>query len=84
MSAHPLTSPVEKDTFVSMPQAITAVSAKLAILLMSSVGRVLISMNADATQAVYVLTSVRILLVPTTALVPWDSNFQLMVDHVKI
>lgn len=43
MSAHPLTSPVEKDTLVSMPQAITGVSAKLATLLMSSVGRVLVS-----------------------------------------
>lgn len=43
MSAHPLTSPVEKDTFVSMPQAIIAVSAKLDILLMSSVGHVLVS-----------------------------------------
>lgn len=43
MSAHPLTSPVEKDTFVSMPQAITAVSAKLATLLMSSAERVLVS-----------------------------------------
>lgn len=43
-----------------------------------------ISMNAGATQAASVLTSVRILLVPTTALVPWASNFQLMVDPVKV
>lgn len=41
-------------------------------------------MNADVIQAVFVLTSVRILLVPTTALVPWDSNFQLMAGHVKV
>lgn len=41
-------------------------------------------MNADAIQAAFVLTSVRILLVPITALVPWDSNFQLMAGHVKV
>lgn len=41
-------------------------------------------MNAGATQAASVLTNVRILLVPTTALAPWASNFQLMVDPVKV
>lgn len=43
-----------------------------------------ISMNAGATQAASVLTSVRIPLAPTTALVPWASNFQLMADPVKV
>lgn len=43
-----------------------------------------ISMNVDAIQAAFVLTSVRILLVPITALVPWDSNFQLMAGRVKV
>lgn len=41
-------------------------------------------MNAGAIQAAFVLTSVRILLVPITAHVPWDSNFQLMAGHVKV
>jgi len=41
-------------------------------------------MNADATQDAFVLTSVRILLVPITARVPWDSNFQLMAGRVKV
>lgn len=41
-------------------------------------------MNADAIQVAFALTSVRILLVPTTALVPWDSNFHLMAGHVKV
>lgn len=41
-------------------------------------------MNADAIQAAFVLTSVRILLVLITALAPWDSNFQLMAGHVKV
>lgn len=41
-------------------------------------------MNADAILAAFVLTSVKILLVPTTALAPWDSNFQLMAGRVKV
>lgn len=43
-----------------------------------------ISTNADAILAASVLTSVKILLVPITALVPWDSNFQLTAGRVKV